>query len=524
MHPECPDYDLCENCEAFPIAVHPSNHPMLKMKTSDTAIPTVYRVGQTSLIEPTIVVNEQQTSINTSRSSESTPGTRAPLPAGAPTVPVHANLPVPPPAHARSSSPVEDDMMRSCTPVARSFFDHVVFEKAEARLNQAEQRSVASPAPPKLPPKPDMISQPSWASIPDFFNATPLPRYAPQTQSNVFLPLPDQDTTRNSQMFFGTIRRPQDAVPPVPAMPTPPPLHVLESVPAPQVAPEGNVRHLPSVSTSTWPTANPTEREELLKLMAEFSGPFVPVPPAEPVSFNKPLEQPAGTPPRNNPFLSPPPTSVELPREVPSLVERRATLESQECRPSANDPLPSWASLTPDVSHLVQENLERSTDLKPASIVSEPTSVVGSPLSGQALLNRPASSGSPAYLRELTELIHQLPSLVPSKTPSLEKLSGAREALSAKFVEDVTVSDGQTFPPGAEFVKCWRLLNAGDRNWPENTELVFVAGDPLSDSALPPVLVGEVAAGAEFDVWTGELKVRLTIYSLNDTYHNTTGT
>ncbi|WVR07488.1 hypothetical protein IAU60_004530 [Kwoniella sp. DSM 27419] len=32
MHPSCPDYDLCETCEAAPHAVHPVDHPMLKMK------------------------------------------------------------------------------------------------------------------------------------------------------------------------------------------------------------------------------------------------------------------------------------------------------------------------------------------------------------------------------------------------------------------------------------------------------------------------------------------------------------
>ena len=50
MHPSCPDYDLCGNCEALPIAVHPSNHPMLKMRDPKTVIPTVYRVGGTSMI------------------------------------------------------------------------------------------------------------------------------------------------------------------------------------------------------------------------------------------------------------------------------------------------------------------------------------------------------------------------------------------------------------------------------------------------------------------------------------------
>lgn len=51
MHPGCPDFDLCGNCEALPIPVHPLNHPMLKLKTSDTIIPTVYRVGQTQTID-----------------------------------------------------------------------------------------------------------------------------------------------------------------------------------------------------------------------------------------------------------------------------------------------------------------------------------------------------------------------------------------------------------------------------------------------------------------------------------------
>ena len=32
MHPECPDYDLCEKCESSPRSVHSEDHPMLKTK------------------------------------------------------------------------------------------------------------------------------------------------------------------------------------------------------------------------------------------------------------------------------------------------------------------------------------------------------------------------------------------------------------------------------------------------------------------------------------------------------------
>jgi len=46
MHMLCPDFDLCAACEALPIPQHPDNHPMLKMKSNDTIIPTVYRLGQ----------------------------------------------------------------------------------------------------------------------------------------------------------------------------------------------------------------------------------------------------------------------------------------------------------------------------------------------------------------------------------------------------------------------------------------------------------------------------------------------
>ena len=46
MHADCPDFDLCQNCEALPIDVHPAAHPMLKMKARDTVVPVVSRPGQ----------------------------------------------------------------------------------------------------------------------------------------------------------------------------------------------------------------------------------------------------------------------------------------------------------------------------------------------------------------------------------------------------------------------------------------------------------------------------------------------
>jgi len=80
--------------------------------------------------------------------------------------------------------------------------------------------------------------------------------------------------------------------------------------------------------------------------------------------------------------------------------------------------------------------------------------------------------------------------------------------LSGAYICDATVPDGQVFPPGAEFVKSWRMCNDGDIPWPDQTELVFVAGERLMGNRDIPhrVRVGAVAKGATVDVWTGELK------------------
>jgi len=64
---------LCSKCEALPIDVHPPTHPLLKMRSPETVIPTVYRVGGTTLIPsqgsapvvlpqpPTVIVQQPST-------------------------------------------------------------------------------------------------------------------------------------------------------------------------------------------------------------------------------------------------------------------------------------------------------------------------------------------------------------------------------------------------------------------------------------------------------------------------------
>ena len=80
------------------------------------------------------------------------------------------------------------------------------------------------------------------------------------------------------------------------------------------------------------------------------------------------------------------------------------------------------------------------------------------------------------------------------------------EQLNAVIVKDGTVPSGQAFPPGAEFIKTWRVMNSGSTEWPKSTELVFTGGDAMTTDTRP-ILVGNVKVGAEVELSTPGLKV-----------------
>ena len=101
--------------------------------------------------------------------------------------------------------------------------------------------------------------------------------------------------------------------------------------------------------------------------------------------------------------------------------------------------------------------------------------------------------------RPIPMLARMLPPVPRPPTPTL----------SATFVSDNNIPDGQFFPPGAEFVKSWKMLNSGNTAWPEDCHLVFVAGDRLAPFEGSPrqVKIGAVPPGAEVEVTSGEMKV-----------------
>lgn len=90
-----------------------------------------------------------------------------------------------------------------------------------------------------------------------------------------------------------------------------------------------------------------------------------------------------------------------------------------------------------------------------------------------------------------------------------------RSCLDSVLMGDTNVPDGQIFPPGAEFVKGWHMMNNGELPWPTTTEVQFVAGEMFASecSAALRAKVGVVHPGQDLDIWTGDLKVCAYTYS-----------
>ena len=54
-------------------------------------------------------------------------------------------------------------------------------------------------------------------------------------------------------------------------------------------------------------------------------------------------------------------------------------------------------------------------------------------------------------------------------------------------MSDVTVPDGTPIQPGTDFIKTWRLKNAGSCVWTPDFQLVFVRGEQMSGPDAQPL-------------------------------------
>jgi len=183
----------------------------------------------------------------------------------------------------------------------------------------------------------------------------------------------------------------------------------------------------------------------------------------------------------------------------PEMKDMLNTILQPGASPGQSPSSTSPAVLTPNVG---QESEKVPSEVPTISTPTDLTSVVAEDKLREIV---PSSVAEPE--------ISQLPMEPPVQSPSpssvgISNLVAEPDApLRATFLSDNNIPDGQIFPPGAEFVKSWKMLNDGIRDWPETTQLKFVAGDELTtENHQGIVKIGRVPAGEEIDVWTGEMK------------------
>ncbi|KIK70603.1 hypothetical protein GYMLUDRAFT_253953 [Collybiopsis luxurians FD-317 M1] len=520
MHQDCPDFDLCQDCEALPIAVHPVTHPMLKMKNISTIIPAVHRS-------------------NTTASSSIDIGFTADTLA----------------ANARGRSPSRQPSPTS--PRARSPFGS--YESGYMRNPAFRVKGLSSPEIP--PPSPFYFkSESSRCPSPDpqyqAMNRSPSPVYTipapiPRTPPAVVARTPSPTMMIPGAMPTFFTLPPLESLSLSPILRTPP---MKEStLPPLKGTPPVEPREEIQAPSPLWKRMPYTRPRSPLVIPGQYipdSQRFM----ENDASVGPACDYPVMVPANSDRNSSPPPPSPTWPHIYSTGDHFHVRLPSQSTVSVSRTQTPShvlpavetettssfWPENYQEIRHLMEDEPSFSRDLRwplaqtPLNETQLP--VEESPLigEGEPLLTRPISSDpipkSDRSVQSLASILSGIQisstnpfrSVIESKeqpavsTPaapgsfvvSLPSASPNLAPFNAEFVTDRSIPDGQVVAPGAEFLKAWVMRNGGTRAWPEGTELVFVAGECLAKdgNARRGKAVGTVLPGELVELWTEELK------------------
>ncbi|KAG8752323.1 hypothetical protein FRC12_012030 [Ceratobasidium sp. 428] len=154
-------------------------------------------------------------------------------------------------------------------------------------------------------------------------------------------------------------------------------------------------------------------------------------------------------------------------------------------------------------------------------LVADPDAVMSEFVATPERIPSPAlpSSGLPSLISAYPgpENDTEVPPLVPvsvarerlsrASTPmssSVSVISAPSDAviLSAEFVEDKSIVDGQVVSGGAEFAKIWKMRNDGLVAWPQGTTISFVGGHSMlvKPDTVHCTITGDFTPGKEIDV------------------------
>jgi hypothetical protein len=141
--------------------------------------------------------------------------------------------------------------------------------------------------------------------------------------------------------------------------------------------------------------------------------------------------------------------------------------------------------------------------LDPDVIFTQAAESVAAQLTRTAL-SQPTATNTALPSPTLTPTI-QLPTATTESnstnaTPELTSQTGTTpNPNKMAFVTDVTIPDGQVIPPGAKFVKTWRLKNTGTTTWTANYRVRLWAGNSFG-APTSFLLAQEVKPNAEVDI------------------------
>lgn len=117
-----------------------------------------------------------------------------------------------------------------------------------------------------------------------------------------------------------------------------------------------------------------------------------------------------------------------------------------------------------------------------------------------------ATAGTPAPLPPPTEPPISLPTatIEPTVAPTQPGLPGATQAaLCDRYswdnaTVDVNVTDNTQMTPGQDFVKTWKIKNAGTCTWGAGYTIIYSYGDKMS--GVPQPINSVVAPGQEIEI------------------------
>ncbi|PCH34161.1 hypothetical protein WOLCODRAFT_160653 [Wolfiporia cocos MD-104 SS10] len=549
MHSACTDFDLCQSCEALPFPVHPPNHPLLKMKTPDTLVPITIRpqpITGTETSSPVINIRPIEPVLPSTVPREDSSNQDDDV-----IVPSRNYSPVPNIADSRINEDYRTDHAASIVSdieenaLSAGFSTHAATCSMEMTLGQlvaqrqkADQWSSSGLAPSDVSATTDLdqqasastgqinevnipltrqvlqqlptsLKRPTWEAALDRWAVNDSTSSVPSDRNALSVEEQEDLEQLSFSQLFDRLRNATRRVPTEPpTIISIPALHEDEG--APVGSPEANAEErLVDIADG-----KKKERDDQAEESSSLCGLTTPSEPLASAEESTSL-------PRLSPVHQP--EWRELWPELSSMFMHLL-----------HPPTPSSGIATPNGARegtmpgaMVVEEPLRSGVVQ-AQVTNEPENggaVEASPLVSEPLLRRPGTPWDPEQVpllvsfelctRGASPILSRRNSVAryemtrsPSPIPVSVPVSTESQPLFASFVSDGNIPDGQVFPPGAEFVKSWRMVNQGMRDWPEDTELVFVAGDRMAphDNAPRKVKVGTVKANEEIEIVAGEMK------------------